>query len=267
MLSREEIQDRLREKGYARAHDSWAYADEYKVGARYIYIASIKRKHTFLVVDRPTYGILFQRKINGVLLDKEIKNADFRKFEEKNATGSYVGFYVNFETFLAFDKFLDVVSGQEAHEDAVSLDIEEINKSPRLTPTQKQALIKARIGQGNFRDRLIERWGGKCAVTGVSVLELLRASHIKPWAMASDNERLDPDNGLLLVATLDAAFDKHLISFSDDGKMLLSERLGAGGYALLGVSPDAQLHKALNAQQKAHLREHRGKLRSVDIEL
>lgn len=261
MLSREEIQDRLREKGYVRAHDSWAYADEYKVGIRYIYIASIKRKYTFLVVDRPTYGILFQRKISGVLLDKEIKNADFRKFEEKNATGSYVGFYVNFETLPAFDKFLDVVSGQEAHENAISLDIEDINNSPRLTPTQKQALINARIGQGIFREGLIEHWGGKCAVTGVSVFELLRASHIKPWAIASDNERLDPDNGLLLIATLDAAFDKYLISFSDNGEMLLSERLGTDGYALLGVSPDVRLRKALNPQQKAHLREHRTKLR------
>ncbi|MFT9018324.1 HNH endonuclease [Acetobacter malorum] len=261
MLSREKIQDRLREKGYDLAHDSWAYADEYKVGTRYIYIARIKRNHTFLVVDRPTYEVLFQRKINGVLLDKEIKNADFRKFEEKNATGSYVGFYVNFETLLAFDKFLDVVSEQEAYEDTVSLDIEDINNSPRLTPTQKQALIKARIGQGIFREGLIERWGGRCAVTGVSILEVLRASHIKPWAIASDNERLDPNNGLLLIATLDAAFDKHLISFSDDGEMLLSERLGTGGYALLGVSPDARLHKALNSQQKAHLREHRMKLR------
>lgn len=103
--------------------------------------------------------------------------------------------------------------------------------------------------------------GGKCAVTGVSVLELLRASHIKPWAIASDNERLDPDNGLLLIATLDAAFDKYLISFSDNGEMLLSERLGTDGYALLGVSPDVRLRKALNPQQKAHLREHRTKLR------
>ncbi|GEN61636.1 HNH endonuclease [Acetobacter nitrogenifigens] len=261
MLTREEVQNHLLEKGYNRAYDSWIYADEYKIGGRYIYIASIKRNHTFLVVDRATYKDLCQVKINGILLDKEIKNADFRKFEEKNGSGSYVGFYVNFDTLLAFDKFLDVVSEKEAYEGTVSSDIEDINNSPLLTPTQRQALIKARIGQGIFREGIIERWSSKCAVTGVPVLELLRASHIKPWAIASDTERLDPDNGLLLIATLDAAFDNHLISFSDDGAMLLSEKLGAGGYAVLGVSPDARLHKALNSQQKAYLREHRGKLR------
>jgi putative restriction endonuclease len=60
----------------------------------------------------------------------------------------------------------------------------------------------------------MEYWGGRCPITGLEQPELLRASHIKPWAdCATDAERLDVFNGLLLGAHIDAAFDSALISF------------------------------------------------------
>lgn len=118
-------------------------------------------------------------------------------------------------------------------------------------------MIRARVGQGAFRASLIKLWNGKCAVTGVSILDLLRASHVKPWAISSNHERLDPYNGLLLIANLDAAFDKRLISFTDDGEILFSGALGSEGHRILGIPLDARLRKPLNAQQKAYLGEHR----------
>jgi predicted restriction endonuclease len=54
---------------------------------------------------------------------------------------------------------------------------------------------------------------------------VLRASHIKPWSKSSDHDRLNPANGILLAAHVDAVFDCGLISFSDDGKMLVSEQI------------------------------------------
>ncbi len=71
----------------------------------------------------------------------------------------------------------------------------------------------------------MQDWGGRCAVTGCSVVEVLRASHVKPWRRSSNKERLDPHNGLLLGAHLDALFDAGLISFDDDGSMLISKQV------------------------------------------
>jgi len=89
--------------------------------------------------------------------------------------------------------------------------------SNELTPTEKDALVKARRGQGKFREAVLSYWGN-CAVSNCSELFLLRASHIKPWKDSTNTERLDRYNGLLLNPNLDAAFDKGLISFADDGK-------------------------------------------------
>lgn len=92
-------------------------------------------------------------------------------------------------------------------------------------PTTRNALINARRGQGGFRADLLSYWDGRCAITGCSINEMLRASHIKSWKNSTDKERLDPQNGLLLGAHLDALFDRGLISFDDRGNMLVSEQL------------------------------------------
>ncbi|AVS85857.1 HNH endonuclease [Paracidovorax avenae] len=95
-----------------------------------------------------------------------------------------------------------------------------------LAVTTRLAATLARCGQGAFRNSLLRRWEGLCAVTGLSCAELLIASHIQPWSTSTSRERLDVDNGLLLAAHLDRLFDKGLISFDDDGGMLLSASLG-----------------------------------------
>lgn len=84
--------------------------------------------------------------------------------------------------------------------------------------TQREALVQARVGQGGFRKALLERFGGRCGVTGVADPDLLRASHIVPWAACEDEaDRLRPDNGVLLSALWDAAFDGGAASFDDAG--------------------------------------------------
>ncbi|WP_408873325.1 HNH endonuclease [Gluconobacter roseus] len=259
MLTKDAIKRRLTERGYDRTSTSRQYADEYDLGPCVIFIRTIKRQHRVLVVDRPTHDFLAALKLPGVILADGCMNTGFRTFEEKSPGGSNVGFFVNFETLSAFDSFITALTEEE--EDTLSSDVEAIANSPSFTATEKQTMIQARVGQGAFRAGLIKLWGGKCAVTGVAVQELLRASHVKPWASSTDKERLDIHNGLLLVANLDAAFDKHLISFTDSGEMLLSDALGADGRAVLGVSSDARLLKPLTPQQKAYLTEHRSRLR------
>ncbi len=130
------------------------------------------------------------------------------------------------------------------------------DQSDPLPPTTEAAqLVQRRIGQELFRDRLSARQGGRCAITGLAVPELLRASHIKPWADATDAERLDPDNGLLLAAHLDAAFDRGLMTVGEDGTLRWSARLDAAARAILGV--DAGWRVALTAAQESYLRWHR----------
>ncbi|MFT4806225.1 MAG: 5-methylcytosine-specific restriction protein A [Psychroserpens sp.] len=102
--------------------------------------------------------------------------------------------------------------------------------------TERKGLITSRVGQGAYRKRIIHRWEYQCAVTGFDKLDVLVASHIVPWSKSNDNERLDVDNGLLLSPTFDALFDRHLISFENQGQILLSESIEKLAYQKIGVS-------------------------------
>ena len=108
--------------------------------------------------------------------------------------------------------------------------------------TETEALKKERRGQDKYRKRLEQLWDSRCAVTGVGIPEVLRASHAKPWKdCKTGRERLDPYNGFLLTANLDALFDKFLITFTSQGKIRISRSLCTGDLAKLGISPNMQL--------------------------
>jgi hypothetical protein len=97
---------------------------------------------------------------------------------------------------------------------------------PRTTEAER--LVVQRIGQDIFRARLMDYWQGRCPLTGITDAALLRASHIVPWAECeTDAERLDVHNGLLLSALWDAAFDRALVTFDDQGRPEFSPSLSA----------------------------------------
>ena len=133
-----------------------------------------------------------------------------------------------------------------------------------LTITERVSVIKARIGQGVFRNEVLGRWDGCCAVTGVSVGAVLVASHIKPWCDCTNDERIDPCNGLPLIGTLDRLFDAGLITFFDDGRMLVSSMLPKDELSALGVSYGMRLREARAelAPFLEHHRAHRFRLES-----
>lgn len=123
--------------------------------------------------------------------------------------------------------------------------------------TDAERLVVQRIGQGMFRDALLDYWQGQCCVTGLAEPALLRASHIKPWAKcATDDERLDVFNGLLLAPHVDALFDGGWISFADDGALLVSAALSIVARAQLGVSIDWRSH-SLKPEHFKYLSFHR----------
>jgi hypothetical protein len=104
------------------------------------------------------------------------------------------------------------------------------------TVTERSGLVTSRVGQGAYRKRIIHRWEYKCAVTNFNKLDILIASHIVPWSKATDHERLDVNNGLLLSPTYDALFDKHLITFENNGKIILSDKIEFSAYQKIGIT-------------------------------
>jgi hypothetical protein len=126
-----------------------------------------------------------------------------------------------------------------------------LNKS-----TETEAIVKSRVGQGRFRKQLIDYWKG-CAVSGCKNTILLKASHIKPWAKSSNQERLDVHNGLLLIPGLDTAFDAGLITFSSTGEMQVSETFPISDLAYLGVYTPNNKIEGLTDKHAKYLEYHR----------
>ncbi|MDR3009457.1 MAG: HNH endonuclease [Sphingobacterium sp.] len=111
----------------------------------------------------------------------------------------------------------------ENHHDTTFKDIIEIIKSDEQEKV-KERLILTLIGQGQFRKELIKIWNG-CSISKYSGVSLLIASHIKPWCKCDNKEKLDSGNGLLLLPNFDKLFDRGYISFDENGKILISNRL------------------------------------------
>jgi 5-methylcytosine-specific restriction enzyme A len=125
--------------------------------------------------------------------------------------------------------------------------------------TERKGLVTSRVGQGAYRKRIIHRWEYKCAVTGFDKLDVLIASHIVPWAGSNDNERLDVDNGILLSPTYDALFDRHLISFENNGKIILSGSIDEKAYNKIYVTGNEKIQN-LNQYNQLYLERHRSLL-------
>jgi len=121
-------------------------------------------------------------------------------------------------------------------------------------PTVRKAIADARIGQGKFRKDLIRYWES-CPITNLRNKDLLVASHIQPWAISSDRERLDPFNGLLLAVHIDRLFDKGLISFDDSGKIIISDLLSSQDARTLGIN--SKLTIPITREHMEYLKKHR----------
>lgn len=140
----------------------------------------------------------------------------------------------------------------EGHSGDVEEDIDEILADPGLSATERMNLVKSRIGQGVFRQKVLTHWKA-CAVTGFKDTNLLVASHIKPWRWCNSLERLDQFNGLLLTPNLDKAFDSGLITFLPAGPINLSPLLSEP--EKLGISADMRV--ALHDQHQPFMDFHR----------
>jgi hypothetical protein len=164
-------------------------------------------------------------------------------FLQRNETGHnmYSSALAQFAKYLA-----------DGHSGDVEEDIDEILTDPGLSATERMNLVKSRIGQGVFRQKVLSHWKA-CAVTGFKDTNLLVASHIKPWRACNSVERLHEFNGLLLTPNLDKAFDSGLITFLSSGPISLSPLLTEP--EKLGIS--AGMRVALHAKHQPFMDFHR----------
>ena len=149
--------------------------------------------------------------------------------------------------------------------DALLHDFEsETANLPRATEAER--LVIQRVGQDIFRRGLFEYWDGRCAITGLGVPELLRASHIKPWAECdTDAERLDVYNGLLLAPHLDAASDSGFITIAENGEVVISDVLLSGARSALGLDGPLKIH-GLHRAHERYLPWHRSRIFRTGVE-
>lgn len=117
-----------------------------------------------------------------------------------------------------------------------------------LTNTEKEQLVKVRIGHSNFKEGLIKR-ECKCRLCGVTDKRFLIASHIKPWSQSDDKERLDLDNGFLFCPNHDALFDKGFISFDENGEIIISKQIDEVTRVFLNIKDGIQI-KVSNGQRE-----------------
>jgi len=135
------------------------------------------------------------------------------------------------------------------------------SKYKRPNVTERTGLVTSRVGQGYFRQQIIEKWDGQCPISGIDILPILISSHIIPWSESDDQERLDVENGILLSPLYDALFDKHLISFEDDGKIVISERLKGKNIHRFSINEETRIN--VSKGMIKYLRRHRRTLESL----
>lgn len=148
----------------------------------------------------------------------------------------------NFKSALR--KYLTFIDSDytKKQDETILSEIKKIEKNKDLKHTEKQSIKKSRIGQGIFRNNLIQYWEG-CSISGCQFFDILIASHIKPWAESNNTERLNTFNGLLLLPNFDKLFDKGYISFNSNGKIIFSNFFPQTDRHLLNIPPNTSLKK------------------------
>jgi len=179
--------------------------------------------------------------MNIVELDISIANILINKeFEKKDSKGNRM--YSN-----ALKQYRFYVLDTYDNDSVIDNIVDEINNSD-IPETEKESIIKSRKGQGLYREKLLKKYDSKCVVTGIDNTKLLMASHIKPWAISNNLDRIDVENGLLLSPNMDKLFDCKLITFTPSGKMIVSSFIGKENENKLHI--DKQITVDLKATNK-----------------
>ena len=196
----------------------------------------------FLAHDYSLDETLTQEKIDEILRQEDLKRQERTVYTSKKSLSDFRA---------GLNKFLAFVNSDyhKRMEDSILTEIKAVENDNNIKATEKDSIVKSRIGQGIFRNELIEYWHG-CAISQCPLTWMLIASHIKPWRDADNQERLDTYNGLLLLPNYDKLFDLGYISFNPKGKIMCSRLLDKFDREAIGLTSDLHLVKLENQHLK-----------------
>lgn len=186
--------------------------------------------------------IILGRDVGG---ENEAEHAEARRLDDEPwSIESFDGMsgHMRLRRGLFFPK--EAVSEDELLSMELSQEVAEIQSNTELNETEKETLIKQRVGQGLFRSRLLDQWSGCCALTGCKTASLLIASHIIPWSKCETvSQRLEASNGLLLAAHIDRLFDGGYITFNERFELVIHPKFPLSDQTALAINPNMRLKR------------------------
>lgn len=186
-------------------------------------------------------------RIEHILAEEDIRRIGRESYSTRKAISDFRG---GLRKFLAFIKS----DYRKRMQESIIAQIKKIESSKMIAETERTAVLQARVGQGKFRRQLINYWRG-CSISKCDVTWMLVASHIKPWRVADNGERLDVFNGLLLLPNYDKLFDKGYMSFSSKGTVIYSHLLDATDKRALNLTESLCLSH-VEVHHKRYLKYH-----------
>ena len=201
----------------------------------------------FLAHDYSLDETLTKEKIDEILRQEDFKRQERSVYTSKKSLSDFRAGLNKFLAFINSDYHKRIA-------DSIITEIKAVENDNTIKMTEKDSIVKSRIGQGIFRKGLIEYWHG-CAISQCPLTWMLIASHIKPWRNADNQERLDAYNGLLLLPNYDKLFDLGYISFNSKGKIMYSRLLDKFDRETIGLTNNLHLVK-LEEQHLKYLKYH-----------
>ena len=135
---------------------------------------------------------------------------------------------------------------------------QEINVDVAINDYERQTIIRARIGQGQYRQNVLTDCGRRCPFTRINDERLLIASHIKPWSQSNNLEKIDCKNGLALTPTYDRLFDQGLITFDNDRRLWVSSWFSTRNRQHLGIVTGMRIEDLpMDEERAAYMEYHR----------
>lgn len=266
MISLDEIEEVLIEFDATERHEvQYAISFFLPSISQYVYINKQAGNEASGLIIHPRYESEWYELhlLDGVQSTQTLNHkSSYREFPQRIHTGKTpipFGMPFGFDTKNAMRDFLrdlgSVSSFYTRDSESEILDAEKKGEFDGLSSTDVERIVKSRKGQGKFRRDVIDLWK-ECSVTGCQQIPVLKASHIKPWRDASNEERLDPFNGLLLTPNLDTLFDGGFITFDKKGEIAVSSSVETETLQSFGIDTKYKL-KFLDKKTEKHLKYHR----------
>ncbi len=220
------------------------------------YLFFIKDKSKYLPIATNTFDDFFKE--TGIAL-RTSKKCSWENYYSYISIIEYIRNFLreNFDsdaTLIDAHSFIWIL--ERKYKEALMYGVYKKPKEFELIEKDRETIIKARIGQGRYRELLIQKWNSTESISDYSNPDFMRASHIKPWKNCNNEECIDPENGLLLKPDNDFLFDQGYISFNDDGSIIISKMLSKQDVQEFHLSDKTKIKQVTN-KMKEYLSYHR----------